>query len=447
MKKRLQLLSSLLLLIGIGIGTLSLGFFAIHSVQAVGQSQLSKSSGHGRTLVLVGGALADNNSAIYGKIVDQAGGKGVARIGIITAASIPESQDPFRDTPQASNSEDNGLFYANLFKTKYGVADAQWIPIDTDNLHNNSSPAVLKQINSMTGFFFGGGDQSRLLFCLYLTNPYNPNRVASPALKAITAKYDAGAVVAGTSAGTDAQAQAAMITGGVSYDGIKYGSFPYLDPFNTNNLTYNPVGGFGFFTYGLLDAHFSQRGREGRLIRLAADTHTPMAYGIDENTALFITNADTPQAQMQIIGQNGAYILDLTQAQVKYSGKFWNIYGVKITYLTPGDRYAPATKTATIASFKTPLAGHEHHKQAITTNDIFDSFRNNGTQLPEAFTAVSTYLFDSLSTSTYGTTFEQNPAWEVLMTKESDSAGYEGTIHNVTYISYVNLNVDIFVVK
>jgi hypothetical protein len=48
-------------------------------------------------------------------------------------------------------------------------------------------------------------------------------------------------------------------------------------------------------------------------------------------------------------------------------------------------------------------------KQAITSNDIFDSFRNPGQQLPEAFTVVSTSLFDRLSTSTYGLTFKLLP--------------------------------------
>lgn len=447
MTKKLYVLFSLLFIAIIGIGSLSLNFFSMHPARAAGSTSNGPVSGtHGRTLVLVGGALANNNSEIYGKIIDQAGGKGIARIGIITAASIPESQDPHKDSPQAANSEDDALFYAKLFK-QYGAADAEWLPIDTQHVYNNSSPALLGKIKNMTGFFFGGGDQERLLSCLYLNNPYDPNRVASPVLNAIAAKYDAGAVVAGTSAGTDAQVQEPMVTGGVSYDGIKYGAFPYMDLFDTYKLTYNPVGGFGRFTYGLLDTHFSQRGREGRSIRLASDTHTPMAYGIDQNTALFITNADTPNAQMQIIGQGGAYILDLTHASVKFVGKFWTIYGVKATYLTHGDSYNPTTKTATIASFKSPLAGHEHHKQAITTNDIFDSSRNPGNALPDAFTAISTYLFDSQSTSTYGTTFEQTPAFKVVMTKMRGSAGYEGIFRTTTYISYINLNVDIVLAK
>ncbi|MBX9756323.1 MAG: hypothetical protein K2X80_16310, partial [Pseudomonadaceae bacterium] len=45
-------------------------------------------------LVLVGGGLKDDNSAIYQRFIQLAGGSGKARIGVITAASVPESQDP-----------------------------------------------------------------------------------------------------------------------------------------------------------------------------------------------------------------------------------------------------------------------------------------------------------------------------------------------------------------
>lgn len=415
-----------------------------NTLDKIRQNTPNSTPAHGRTLILVGGALADNDFGIYGKIIDQAGGKGVARIGIITTASIPVSQDPLAGTPQAVNSVADAKFYANLLLNKYGAAAAEWIPIDLDHLRNNSSPAVIKQINSMTGFFFGGGDQSRILSALYLNSAYSPNRIPSPALLAIRKKWDAGAVIAGTSAGNDAQTQFPMITGGDSYEGIKYGAFPYQNLFNVHYLTYNPIGALGFFPYGLIDSHVSPRGREGRLIRLAADTHTQMAFGMDENTALFVTNADTPKAHIEIIGQSGAYIIDMSHAHVTSTANFWTISGVKLNYLTVGDSFDPVTKTADIAGFKTPLVGHEQHKQAITSNDIFDSSLNTGTQLPEAFTTVSTYLFNSLSTSTFGLTFENNPHFEVLMTKGTGSAGYIGILNKTSYISYINLNIDIF---
>ena len=121
-------------------------------------------------LILVGGGLKDDNTAIYQRLIQLAGGSGQARIGVITAASIPESDDPDAGTADAANSKANGEFYAQLLET-YGAADAQWIPIDLDQISNNSNLQVVAQINSMTGFFFGGGDQSRLTQTLQTATP------------------------------------------------------------------------------------------------------------------------------------------------------------------------------------------------------------------------------------------------------------------------------------
>lgn len=49
----------------------------------------------------------------------------------------------------------------------------------------------------------------------------------------------------------------------------------------------------GFFNYGLLDTHFSERGRQGRIVRLADHTQVPFAFGVDENTALLVQNNPT----------------------------------------------------------------------------------------------------------------------------------------------------------
>ncbi|HZU68492.1 MAG TPA: cyanophycinase [Ktedonobacteraceae bacterium] len=420
-------------------GLCTTGFFVAPAAYAVGRhsAQTQAPAHKGRFLVLGGGALSNFNDPVYSEVVSLAGGKGVARIGIITAASFTPRKD--------------GQFYVDLFLKHYGVADAEWIPIDRAHLNNTKSPKVIAQINSMTGFFFGGGDQSRLVFCMFYNGTPAPGNHPrpSPALKAIIAKYDAGAVVGGTSAGTDALVKDPMITGGESYEAIRNGAFPYIQEDHLNDLSYDPAGGFGMFTYGLLDTHFTERGRQGRLIRLAADTHTPMGYGIDQDTGLLITNADSPQAQMQVIGQHGVYILDLSKATIDKKGPFWSIFNVKVTYLTVGDSFDPNTKTVTIANWKTPLAGHEQHNHPRPpTHDIFSSFRDhggkNGQGVPNAFTVFSTNLFDSRAATTYGLTYEDHPTFEVQMIKLKDASGYIGAFQGMQYISYIKLTVNIF---
>ncbi|GCE14826.1 cyanophycinase [Tengunoibacter tsumagoiensis] len=410
--------------------------FAFFFLPALHQAHASTS----RSLVLVGGNLQDNDAAVYNKIISLAGGTSSARIGIITAASIPRSQDPNAGTSSASNSYDNAQYYINLFKNTYHAYDAQWIPIDLDSISNNSSQTVVNQINSMTGFFFGGGDQSRLITCFY-----SSGRTDSPALAAIRAKYNNGAVISGSSAGTEVQSTP-MVTGGESYDGLAYGSHTYVSTTYPDDLSYDPQGGFNFFQYGLVDAHYSQRGRQGRMIRLLSDTSTTMGYGVDEDTALVVVNADTSSAQLQVLGTGGVTIVDLSHATVG-SGSDFTLTGARLSYLTPGDTYNFSTKTASIASWKSSLAGHEQYSTPMSpTDDIFSSPNNTasggGRANPLEFVIVANDLFNSRSSSTYGLTYESGPTFKVTLTKSS-SSGYKGTQSGTTYASYVNLKVDI----
>ena len=393
-----------------------------------------------RSLVLVGGGLQDTNAAVYNKIISLAGGTSSARIGVITAASIPQSQDPNAGTSSASNSYDNAQYYINLFKNTYGAYDAQWIPIDLDHISNNSSQTVVNQINSMTGFFIGGGDQSRLITCFF-----NSGRTDSPALAALRSKYNNGAVVAGSSAGTEIQSQP-MVTGGESYDALKDGAHTSISTSYPDDLSYDPQGGFNFFQYGLLDAHYGQRGRQGRMIRLLSDTSNTRGYGIDEDTALVVVNADTSSAQIQVLGTGGVTIVDLSNAS-RGTGSDFTLSGARFTYLTTGDTYNLSSKSASIASWKSSLAGHEQYSTPMSpTDDIFSSPNNTDSSgnryNPLEFSIVANDLFNSRSSSTYGLTYESGPTFKVTLTKSS-SSGYKGTQSGTTYYSYINLKVDI----
>ncbi|PYC28196.1 cyanophycinase [Aquipseudomonas alcaligenes] len=390
-------------------------------------------------LLLVGGGLKDDNTALYQRFIQLAGGSGQAKIGVITAASIPESQDPDAGTANAANSKANGLYYANLLKT-YGAADAQWIPIDLDNIANSSNPTVVNQINGMTGFFFGGGDQSRLVQTLLTSS-----RADTPALAAIRAKYNAGAVLAGTSAGTAIMVDGPMITGGESYEALRYG--PYTTP-SGDDLSYDPDGGFGFFNHGLLDTHFSERGRQGRIVRLADYTGVPFAYGVDENTGLLVQdNPSLGQVEMEVIGTGGVFVFDLRNAE-RGTGSSWALYDVLASYLTSGDKFRPQSGQFVIGAGKTSLRGREQYSSAMTaTGDIFSSPNNsgaNGRRKPREFVIVSADLFNSRVTSTLGRTYERNPRYRVDLIKSTqfDSHGYQGTVGGKSLTSYLRLLTD-----
>ncbi len=425
-----------------------------------------------KSLVLVGGGLkkVTGNSpnphslAIYKRVIELAGGAKAAKIGVITAASRPPSQDRKAGTPKAKNSLVNGGKYVQTLK-KIGVADAQWIPIDLDNIHNNSSQAVIKQVNQMTGFLFGGGDQSRLIKC-FLKYNNSGKRTDSPVLSAIRQKYAEGAVIAGTSAGTvihgggsyvrDRTKNIPMITNGESYEALKNGL--YISNKSRKKVSYNQLGGFGFFKYGILDTHFGERGRQGRIVRLAWDTGIHDAYALDENTALVVTDLDTPQVKMSVVGKGGVSIFDLSQAGSnigacrKVRSRYWQLCGVKYTYLTQDDKYHPLSQKVTIASWKSSLTGKEKYRRPKDpSQDIFTSPRNrnsaNRRAHPREMVNVAHDLFDSRVTSTYGLTYESAPTFKVTFTKKKSagSTGYYGTTsaQRKSY-SFKNLLVDFY---
>jgi len=436
----------------------------------IDQPALAKS----KSLILIGGGLkkVTGNSpnphslAIYKTVIELAGGAKVAKIGVITAASIPPSQDKKYGTPRAKNSLVNGGKYVEEFKT-LGAADAQWIPIDLDNIHNNSNPDVIKQVNQMTGFFFGGGNQSRLIECFL-----NINRAGkytdSPVLAAIRKKYASGAVIAGTSAGTvihvggtyvrDNTKSIPMITSGESYEALKHGLYISTTKKSRRKPSYNQQGGFGFFQYGTLDTHFAERGRQGRIVRLAWDTGIQDAYAPDENTALVVTDVDTPQAKMSVVGKGGVNIFDLSSAGLnigncgKFRSRYWKLCGIKYTYLTHDDQYNPLTKTVTIASWKSSLTGKEQYRQPkFPSDDIFTSPKNRNSRNrrahPHEMVNLANNLFNSHATSTYGLTYESFPTFKITLTKAKSvgSTGYYGT--NIAYgkfYSFKNLLVDFY---
>lgn len=96
-----------------------------------------------------------------------------------------------------------------------------FVPVTINSKAQNSNPDVVAHIRTLTGFFFTGGDQSRLIYSLYNNDEKEP----SPVLRAIRETlFSSGGVVAGTSAGTDCMTSAAMISGGYSYNGLVNGT-------------------------------------------------------------------------------------------------------------------------------------------------------------------------------------------------------------------------------
>ncbi|PWI13104.1 hypothetical protein DI272_02345 [Streptomyces sp. Act143] len=369
------------------------------------------------SLVLVGGGLKDDNAQVYGEIIRRAGGT-AARIGVITAASVPESQDPNAGDPdRCSNSVCNGAYYAALFE-KHGAADAQWLPLDLDHIANADSDAVVAQVNSMTGFFFGGGDQYRYVQTLLR----GPRQKDSKVLAAIRAKLVGGAVVAGSSAGAQIASGPGMVSGGESYEGLRDGSAPgyFEDP---TRLGYLPRGGFGFLRSALIDTHTGAYGREGRACRLAADTGHDRVYALDENTALVVEHPGSSHEQLTVLGPNGVAVLDLRGARTDTSAAGWGLRGARYTYLTDGDRYDAHTWQVQPSEGKKRLTPTSTSPVPPNT-DVFHSAANPGGTAYSLRTTARALAETRAQISATATTFETGPRFTVTFTKPGTFAAW-----------------------
>ncbi len=170
-------------------------------------------------------------------------------------------------------------------------------------------------INWADGVFLNGGDQSFTRAAWFARDGS-----ASQQLTLLLARLDAGELVlGGTSAGTAVQAgRTAMIVSGSSTPSAPATAIAALPPHpscafaqacagvNPDALLYHPAGGLGSFP-GVLDTHFSNRGREFRLARLLLDSGTELGVGIDETTALRI---DVEDGRMRggVVGQGGVSV-------------------------------------------------------------------------------------------------------------------------------------------
>jgi cyanophycinase len=164
--------------------------------------------------------------------------------------------------------------------------------------------------------FFGGGDQ------VQLTSRFG----GTDACDQLRTWYEAGGTIAGTSSGASALSETMLVGGGGSKPAGLSGSV-VMAP------------GLGLFPGVLIDQHFAERGRVGRLFAALAQNPRLLGMGIDEDTAAIVTGA----RQMTVIGTGGVLIADA--AGMTYTntaeGKEGaaSIYGITVHMLSAGDTF------------------------------------------------------------------------------------------------------------
>ena len=193
----------------------------------VASATASQVPSYASTLVLAGGEVDDNNTAVYGPMI-QAAGSHSAVVAVVTAASFDGCCDP----------DSSWVLYNSIFST-FSPASIFWVPIDVNHTHNNANETILKQLEASTLIFFSGGDQTRVV-----SSFFNQDHVTSPALAIIRNKFfstQPGFAVGGSSAGTACQPSTVMIANGLSYSALVNGSIPNQSDGDDNLLYGNLI--------------------------------------------------------------------------------------------------------------------------------------------------------------------------------------------------------------
>ena len=229
-------------------------------------------------LVIIGGGLKADNSAVFQSIVDARAGDG-----------------PLCVVPTASDEPTASMERAVATLTGYGgVGSVKGLLISTEDPSRAQEPSVVAQMKTCSGFFFTGGSQSRIV------DVFLPGGDTTEAYRALWQSWQEGAVVSGTSAGA-AMMSRVMIAGGSPADAVTYGVVAEQDADGVHIRE-----GMGFLESGMVDQHFLARGRIGRLLVSALQEDSPrIGLGIDENTAL-VVDGDFAL----VVGASGVVVVD-----------------------------------------------------------------------------------------------------------------------------------------
>mgnify|MGYP000506840921 CR=1 FL=1 len=216
-------------------------------------------------LIIIGGAEdKENDCTILKKVVEVAGGADAHLVVFTTATQMPQEV---------------GEQYKQVF-LKLGVKTISLLNVDCREDAND--PKNVKIIEEATAIFFTGGDQLRITSILggTLTN------------QALHDAYQKGTLIVGTSAGASVMSSTMIVEG------------------NNNNparkCTLKMAPGLGLLEEAIIDQHFDQRGRIGRLLCGVAENPYMLGIGIDEDTAIRVY----PEDYFEVIGSNSVTVLD-----------------------------------------------------------------------------------------------------------------------------------------
>lgn len=203
--------------------------------------------------------------------------------------------------------------YNKVFR-EIGVKNIEFLNID-DRTESYLEENV-ELIKDSKLIFFTGGDQLKITSLIGGT----------PLNKALMDGMQNGKIIVGTSAGASVMSGTMILEGESEESPKKY--------------SINMCPGLGLIENVVIDQHFSQRGRIGRLLTAIAENPEYLGIGIDEDTAIIVDERKI----IKVIGNGAVYIIDgslinHTNISEQYRDKTLSIFNVKLHVLIKGNRF------------------------------------------------------------------------------------------------------------
>lgn len=223
--------------------------------------------------------------------------------------------------PTASQLDTAGQRTRDVFR-ELGAQNIEIVDLATRADCN--APEFVDKLDRATGVFFTGGNQLRLATTIGGTD----------AAKALRRGNAQGVHIAGTSAGAAFVCEHMIAIG-------KSGGTP-----KRGMASLSP--GLGLTNRVIVDQHFRERDRLGRLLTALAYNPFATGIGVDEDTAAFID----PQDVIEVYGRGGLTVVD--PSGIEFSsmadadlGASVGLLNIKMHILLAGDRYDLTTRQAT----------------------------------------------------------------------------------------------------
>jgi cyanophycinase len=255
-----------------------------------------RDSGPVRTLVIIGGHEdKEGEKVILKEVVRRCHG---GRIVVTTVAS---------EEPAAYFEQYDRVF------SELGVDDV--VELKVRNRCEAADEEKIRCLDGAAALFFTGGDQ------LKITSQIGD----TPICKELHSIYMDGGVIAGTSAGASAMCETMLVRGTAQ------------ETHRIGDLMMAP--GLGLIPGVIIDQHFAERGRMGRLLGAVALNPRILGIGIDEDTAIVVENEQT----FTVYGSGGVSVLDgegVTFSNIAEEGDgTLCIHDIKLHVLSHGETF------------------------------------------------------------------------------------------------------------